>query len=339
VNSLSPYHRAKESRPFDEAVLRPDTLYGQRLLNDLRLHEHRNNQRDGLAAEERFTKLLNTAFPEALHELAIDVHSLCDWATLQAEPHKRVTKVAILFAGTLINKGDIATSIPLLRKASVMAKGDPELYSLASLNQAIAVSTISEDHSWHLWQSALDALPVKQWSRYPALIHGCARLVRHLREDYRSGGEFGQILLAGGYAEYAYEALSAKGLKGTNFETSREAITLLIEIAKTQKEVIRAGLAPLKAPQAGDLFKLAAINAASNQHDPEIFVRALMYLATHHLEMGEKEEAKDAAGQALLEFTQLPSPDPDLGRTLQVIFAAAIEGEPPASSDQDEQGW
>lgn len=322
--SLSPYQRAKASREHDEPLLRPDILHGQRLLNQLRVEERQNNDRGAGIAEQNFLEFLSRAFPEAAHDLAQDVHALCDWSALQNEPSKRISRVAILFAGTLINHKDVATAVPLLSKALPLTEGDPALKSLCSLNQAVAISSISEPHCWHHWQLALDALPPSQWPQNRGLLAGCGHLIRHLRNDYVEGGDFGQILLAGAYAESGFEAVSQRWLKGTSIECSPEVITLLVEIARTRKAVIHAGLKPLNTPESSELFKLAAINAATNTAEPELFVRSLMYLAQHHLEEGEREEAKDAAAQALLEFTQLPKPDPQLGRTLQFILTAAL---------------
>jgi hypothetical protein len=67
-------------------------------------------------------------------------------------------------------------------------------------------------------------------------------------------------------------------------------------------------------------MELAVINAGPNTTEEDLFPRALTSLADHYSTLGEREKARDAAGQALLEYTQCSKHNPEVIKALQLIL-------------------
>jgi hypothetical protein len=135
-------------------------------------------------------------------------------------------------------------------------------------------------------------------------------------------GDLQTLLAIGPLAERAYAALTTVAVKGTAFERSGEAVRLLVEIGKTQLAYTRDAFGPLEVPSATQILELAAINAAANTTEEDLFPRALTTLAEHYSTCGEREKARDAAGQAILEYAQCSRPNPEAIKALQLIFEA-----------------
>jgi len=111
-------------------------------------------------------------------------------------------------------------------------------------------------------------------------------------------------------------------VKGTPFERSGEVVRLLVEIGRTQLAYTRDAFGSLEIPNATQILELAAINAATNTTEEDLFPRALTTLAEHYSTCGESEKARDAAGQAILEYAQCSKHNPEVIRALQLIFEA-----------------
>jgi hypothetical protein len=62
-----------------------------------------------------------------------------------------------------------------------------------------------------------------------------------------------------------------------------------------------------------------------NSTNPELFPRALMHLAHHHLLEGELEVARDYAIQGRVVCSQISSCDPDLAHALEAILRSTTQ--------------
>jgi hypothetical protein len=320
---LSPYQEARRSRSIDEPILRPEVLYGRRLLNQLRQEEHTHLPTK--ATFEKFSALTAKAFPETIVDLAGDVHSACDWAMSQKPPSPSIIRAATLFAGALINQGTPSIALTILKKTAIAAKGDRELSALSSINTAAALEKTSPEASGAAWEDAITTMPLFKWIEYPSLLMGCHRTLRDLRLQYDNQGDLTALLLAGNYADRAYTAVTNPATKGSALEASSAAIGLLIEIGNVQHATKLGGLAPIEIPDATQIFRLAAINAATNQVDLLLFPRTLTHLAQHYLRTGSAQEAKDVALQALVESHKSPTQDPELLKAITLLVQAADE--------------
>lgn len=320
---LSPYQEARRSRSIDEPILRPEVLYGRRLLNQLRQEEH--THQTPKATFEKFSALVAKAFPEAILDLAGDVHSACDWAMSQRPPSPSIIRAAALFAGALINQGTPSIALTILKKTTIAAKGDRELTALSSINTAAALSKTNPEASSAAWEDAITTMPIYKWIEYPPLLMGCHRTLRELRLQYDNQGDLTALLLAGNYADRAYTAVTNPAVKGTSVEASSSVIALLVEIGNVQHATKLGGLAPIEIPEATEIFRLAAFNAATNREDLLLFPRALTHLAQHYLRIGSAHDAKDIALQALVETHKSPTQDPELIKAITLLVQAADE--------------
>ena len=133
------------------------------------------------------------------------------------------------------------------------------------------------------------------------------------------------ILLAGTIAERAFKAITMNEAKSASFQSMPAVVGMLIEIAAIQKANDLAAIAPLDLPPPGDILKLAAVNAGANSTNPELFIRALMHLAHHHVREGEPLTARDYAIQAMTVCVRLPGCDPDLSKAIALILKATTE--------------
>lgn len=320
---LSPYQESRRTRSVDEPILRSEVLYGKRLLNQLRQEEHTHTA--SKSTFDKFSSLIAKAFPETVVELAGDVHAACDWAATLKNPSPLILRAATVFAGTLINQGTPSIALTILKKIAPLAKGDRELSALCSINTATALQKMNPEASTSSWEDAITTMPIYKWTEFPSLLAGCHRVLRDLRQQYDEQGDFAALLLAGNYADRAYAAVTNPAIKGTATEASTEVIGLLVEIGNIQHATTLAGLAPVEIPQATEIFRLAAINAATNTADPLLFPRALTHLAQHHLRTGSADEAKNLALQALVESHKAPAPDQELIKAITLLIQAADE--------------
>ena len=320
---LSPYQEARKTRSIDEPILRPEVLYGKRLLNQLR--QEAATHKPDKSTLDKFSAFIAKAFPETTVELAGDVHSLCDWANKQKRPGPFISRAATFFAGALVNQGVSSIALTILKKTAVAAKTDRELSAVNSINTATALQKMNPEASTASWEDAITTMPIFKWIEYPSLLSGCHRTLRELRSQSDDHGDITALLLAGNYADRAYAALTNPTIKGTTLEGSVAAVGLLIEVGNVQHATNLSGLAPLEIPEATEIFRLAAINAATNQSEPLLFPRTLTHLAQHYLRTGSAREARDTVLQALVESNKAASHDPDLLKAINLIFQAANE--------------
>ncbi len=318
-----PYHRAKpDCSTFEIPEVRDELLYSQRVLYTLCACENAHNRQGATESLARFNELVGDGFEENLYDLTEDVHNACNWALRQETPPQRVFQAATLFAGRLLQHGHIAPAIPLLRKLEDAPITSHELRSLWAINSAIALQELTGTPSDEHWETAIREMPLNRWKYYPSLAIGCRDYLRRLRFQHEEQGDLQTLLGIGTIAERAYTALTAVTVKGTPFERSGEVVRLLVEIGRTQLAYTRDAFGPLEIPNATQILELAAINAATNTTEEDLFPRALTTLAEHYSTCGEREKARDAAGQAILEYVQCSNHNPEVIRALQLIFEA-----------------
>lgn len=318
-----PYHRAKpDCSTFEIPEVRDELLYSQRVLYTLCACENAHDRQGATETLALFNELVGDGFEENLYDLTEDVHNACNWALRQETPPQRVFEAAILFAGALLQRGYVAPAVPLLKKLTDAPITSHELKSLCAINSAVAFHEITGSPSNEHWETAIREMPLSRWKYYPSLVVGCRNYLRRLRLQQEEEGDLQTLLAIGPYAERAYGALTAVAVKGTPFERSGEAVRLLVEIGKTQLAYTRDAFGPLEIPSATQILELAAINAAANTTEEDLFPRALTSLAEHYSTSGEREKARDAAGQAILEYAQCSRPNPEAIKALQLIFEA-----------------
>jgi hypothetical protein len=318
-----PYHRAKpDCSTFEIPEVRDELLYSQRVLYTLCACENAHNRQGATESLARFNEVVGDGFEENLYDLTEDVHNACNWALRQETPPQRVFQAATLFAGALLQRGYIAPAIPLLRKLGDAPITSHELRALWAINSAVAFQEFTGSPSNEHWEAAIRNMPLNRWKHYPSLVVGCRNYLRRLRLQQEDQGDLQTLLAIGPFAERAYAALTAVAVKGTPFERSGEAVRLFIEIGKTQLAYTRDALGSLEMPSATQILELASINAASNNTEEDLFPRALTSLAEHYSTSGDREKARDAAGQAILEYAQCSSHNPEAIKALQLIFEA-----------------
>jgi hypothetical protein len=319
---LSPYQRAKSPSTFKIPEVRHELLHSQRLLYRICTLENEGDLHGAERAQDKFSTLVSRGFPEGLHDLVEDVHIACDWALGHSGPKVNVLRAAILFTGALLKNEETSTAIPILRKLETATNGHRELTSLWAINSAIGLSKFSPGAVDSLWDTAIREMPLGRWMHYPSLANGCREHIRKLRLQHQENGDLQSLLTACPLAERAYAALTHRSVKGTEFETSREVVTLLVELAQTQRASSDDGFGALEMPGATELMELAVINAAANGREIDLFTTSLTILAQHYATCGEREKARNTAVQALAECTDLPTRNPEMIRLLQVIFEA-----------------
>ncbi len=318
-----PYHRAKpDCSTFEIPEVRDELLYSQRVLYTLCACENESNWRGATETLARFKELVGDGFEENLYDLTEDVHNACNWALRQETPPQSVFEAAVLFAGALLQRGYLAPAVPLLKKLEDAPITSHELKSLCAINSAVAVQELTGSPSNEHWETAIREMPLSRWKHYPSLVVGCRNYLRRLRLQQEEEGDLQTVLAIGPIAERAYTALTAVAVKGTPFERSGEVVRLLVEIGRTQLAYTRDAFGPLEIPSATQILELAAINSASNNTEEDLFPRALTSLAKHYSTSGDREKARDAAGQAILEYAQCAKPNPEAIRALQLIFEA-----------------
>jgi hypothetical protein len=316
----SPYQRAKHPSTFEIPEVRDELLYSQRLLYRLCTLENEGNPLRAAKAQRHFTEVVQRSFQESLHDLAEDVHIACDWALKHNGRNENVIRAAILFAGALLNNKETSTAVLILRKVEPATNGDRELKAIWAINSAIAFLTFKPDAIDGYWQTAIREMPLPRWIHYPSLIMGCRDHIRKLRIQHQENGDLQALLAAAPLAERAYAALTQRVVKGSHIETSRETVSLLIELAKTQHVSSTEGLGSLDIPGATPLMELAVINAAANKQAVDLFAKSLTFLAHHYSACGDREKARDTAVQAIAECAQLPIQNPAMIRILHAIF-------------------
>ena len=316
-----PYHRAKpDCSTFEIPEVRDELLYSQRVLYTLCACENAHNRQGATESLARFNELIGNGFEENLYDLTEDVHNACNWALRQETPPQRVFQAATLFAGALLQRGHIAPAIPLLRKLGEAPISGHELRSLWAINSAVALQELTGTPSDEHWETAIQEMPLNRWKYYPSLAIGCRNYLHRVRLQQEKEGDLQTLLRIGPIAERAYAALTAVSVKGTPFERSGEAVRLMIEIGKTQHAYTQDAFGPLDIPNATQIMELAVINAGPNTTEEDLFPRALTSLADHYSTSGEREKARDAAGQALLEYTQCSKHNPEVIKALQLIL-------------------
>lgn len=273
-------------------------------------------------AQRDFTKVVSQGFQESLHDLAEDIHIACDWALSHNGRTPNVIRAAVLFTGALLKNNETSTAIPILRKLEPATHGDRELKAIWAINSAVALSKFTPDAVVGLWETAIREMPLGRWMLYPSLAIGCREHIRKLRTNHQENGDLQSLLAAAPLAERAYAALTQRAMKGSDFETSSEAVSLLIEIAKTQHAVSSDAFGALEMPGATELMELAVINAAASRREIDLFAKSLTFLAQHYSTCGDREKARDTAIQALGECAQLPTQNADMMKLLQAIFEA-----------------
>ena len=288
----SPYHRAKPPVSFAIPELRDELLFTQRTLYQLCQFENNDDKRGAIRANAQLMKLVGEAFPENLHDLAEDFHSVCDWALRQQQPSTNIIRASILFAGSLLQQREVAAAIPLLKKIGEHVRSDRELKAVWAINYAIANERMLGAPQEELWETAIQEMPLGRWMYCPALAEGARNHIRRLRLRQEETGDLQSLLAAAPLAERAYAAMTQPGVKGSTFETSGPAVRLLVEIARTQHAMSQEAFGPLSLPPPVKLFEQAAINAAVNRSEEDLFVRALTTLADYHSSCGEREKAR-----------------------------------------------
>lgn len=318
----SPYHRAKSPVSFEIPELRDELLFTQRALYQLCQLENERDQRGAYRAHAHLMKLIGSAFPENLHDLAEDFHSASDWALRQKQPPARILRASILFAGSLLQRQEVAAALPLLKKIGEHVTGDRELKSIWAINYAIGLERLLGTPQEELWETAINEMPLSRWMHYPGLSHGARSHIRRLRMNHEERGDLQSLLAAAPLAERVYAAITQPCVKGSAFEASGPAVRLLIEVARIQHSMSQDAFGPLALPPSVRLFERAALNAALNRSEEDLFVRALTTLANHHSLCGEREKAREIALRALVELGSLRKQHPKLIETIRAIFEA-----------------
>ena len=322
---LSPYQQSKQSRALEVAEVRCERQYGQRLINKLRQEEHLGNKDAALKTQQTFSTWATKAFPETLRELTPDLHSACDSAATRANPSPALFRAVVLFCGNLINSKENAISIQLLRKVQKLVGYDRELSSVCSINSAIALTRFAPELCEDAWLLAINQMPLNKWHLYPSLATGCFTILRTMRANHERQDNFPGILIAGTIAERAFKAITMNEAKSAFFQSMPAVVGILVEIAAIQKATEVVGISPLDLPPPGEILKLAAVNAGANSTNPELFIKALMHLAHHHVREGEPLTARDYAIQAMAECMKLPACDPALAKAIALILKTTTE--------------
>ncbi len=318
-----PYHRAKPTcSTFEIPEVRHELLHSQRVLYNLCGCENDGNKQGAKDALALFNELVTSGFEENLYDLAEDVHNACTWALRQDSPPQTILEAATLFAGALLQRGHVAPAIPMLKRLENAPFKSHEMRSLWAINSAIAHEALSGTPSDAHWETAIQEMPIHRWKHYPSLLVGCRNLLRRLRAHQEEDGDLQSLLAAGPLAERAYAALTHSGVKATPCERSGEAVRLLVDIGHTQKAFTEDAFGTLEIPSATHILEHAAMNAAANTTEDDLFTRTLTVLAQHYSMNGEREKARDAAGQALTEYAWCKRHDPEVVKILQLIFEA-----------------
>jgi hypothetical protein len=323
----SPYQRAKTSAPFPIPEVRDELLFTQRTLYELCQRETEQDHQGALAALSRATKLLRESFRENLHDIVVDVHNACDWALRQKHPPENVIRAAVLFAGTLLQHGNVAAALPLLKKIEPGFGNNRELKAVWAINLAIATERLYRAPNEDLWETAIQQMPTARWIHYPSLAVGCRNHIHRLREKHENDGDLQSLMAAMPLAERAYVALTHPTVKGSSFERSGSTVRLLIELARMQHATTQDGLEPLTMPSAVDLFKQAIINASVSREEEDLFARSIAALAEHYSSLGDREHARDFAMQGLIECAALKGEHSKLIEALQAILHANSDPE------------
>ena len=318
----SPYQRAKPPSTFEIPEVRDELLHSQRLLYRVCMLENKGDHHGAEKAQRHFTDVVSRGFPESLHDLVEDVHIACNWALSHNGRNDSVIRAALLFTGALLSNKETSTAVPLLRKLEPATNGHGELKSIWAINSAIAFSKFTPDAVDGLWETAIREMPLSRWMHYPSLAIGCREYLRKLRTNHQENGNLQSLLAAAPLAERAYAALTQRVVKGSEFETSSEAISLLIEIGRTQHAVSSDAFGALEIPDATELMELAVVNAAANRREIDLFAKSLTFLAQHYSTCGNRDKARDTAINALAECAQLPTQHPEMIKLLQAIFEA-----------------
>lgn len=319
----SPYQRAKPHvSSFEIPELRHELLFTQRTLYEVCQRE--SGKKGGAAdrPQEKLMKLIGEAFPENLHDLAEDFHNVCDWAVRREPPSTEIIKTAILFAGALLQRKEVSTAIPLLKKLEGHVGGDRELKSVWAINYAIANERMSGAFQETLWEMAIQEMPLNRWMQYPSLVDGARIYIRKLRRLHEESGDLTSLLAAAPLTERAYLAVTHRDSKGSSFESSGPAVRLLVEIARAQHALSNDAFGPLSIPTPTLILEQAAVNAAVNRTEEDLFVRTLTTLADYHSSCGRRDEARELALRALVECGSLGKKNPKLLETIQAIFEA-----------------
>ena len=321
-----PYHRAKPNcSTFEIPEVRDELLHSQRVLYSICGCETEGNRQGAQDALALFNELVTGGFEENLYDLAEDMHGVCTWALRQDPPPQTILQAAILFAGALLQHGQVAPAIPLLKRLEDTPFKSREIRSLWAINSAIAHETLSGAPSDGHWETAIQEMPIHRWKHYPSILVGCRNLLRRLRARQEEDGDLQSLLAAGALAERAYTALTHISVKATPCERSGEAVRLLVEVAHTQKACTEDAFGALEIPSATLIFEHAVMNAGANTTEDDLFTLTLTVLAQHYSMNGEREKARDAAGQALAEYAWCKQHDPQVLKTLQLIFEANKE--------------
>lgn len=316
----SPYQRAKSPTAFEIPEVRDELLYSQRLLYRVCMLEHQGDHQGAEKAQRHFTEVVSRGFPESLHDLVEDVHIACDWALSHHGRNDNVVRAAILFTGALLSNKETSTAVPILKKLEPATTGNRELKAIWAINSAIALSKFTPDAVDGRWEIAIREMPLSRWMHYPSLAIGCREHLRKLRLQHQDDGDLQSLLAAAPLAERAYAALTQRIVKGTEFETSGEAVSLLIEIANIQRATSNDAFGALDMPGATQLMELAVVNAASNKRETDLFAKALTFLAQHYSTCGHRDKARDTAIQALAECVEFANKNPEMIKLLQAIF-------------------
>jgi hypothetical protein len=318
-----PYHRAKPAySTFEIPEVRHELLHSQRVLYTLCGCENERNAQGARDALSLFNELVAGGFEENLYDLSEDVHNVCTWALRQDSPPQTILEAATLFAGALIRHGHVAPAILILKRLADAPIKSRELKSVWAINSAIALKELTGTPGDDHWEVAIQQMPINRWKNYPSLAIGCRNLLRRLRLQNEEDGSLQSLLAAGPLAERAYSALSSPSVKATPFERSGEAVRLMVEIAYTQLASTEDAFGALDIPSATHIFEHAAMNAASNNTEEDLFPRTLTTLAQHYSMKGDREMARDAAVQAIAEFASCKYHDPEVIKALHLIFEA-----------------
>lgn len=316
-----PYHRAKPNcSTFEIAEVRYELLQSQRALYALCCRENEGDARGANKATASFLELVAQAFEENLYDLTEDMHNVCRWALRQKEPPQNILQTAVLFSGRLLQRGHTAAAIPLLKSLENAPFKSAEWRSLWAINSAVGFENLRGILHEELWTTAVHEMPAQRWKEYPTLALGCRCLLRRLRLRHEEQGELQALLSAGPIAEWAHEALTCSHTKGTPFERSGDAIRLLVEIGHTQQSWTESAFGVLEVPSSTRILEHAAIIAAANTTEDDIFPFTLTVLAQHYMKIGEHEKARDTAAQALAEYASCQRHDPMVVHALQMIF-------------------
>lgn len=321
---ISPYRQTKETRGLELPEVRVERQYGQRLFTQLWQAEHLKRESEAHQAQQKFSQWATKAFPETLREITPDLHAACEWASNQTRHLFALPRAVVLFCGCLLNGKEVSIAIPLIKRAHTLAAGNRELSAVCSINSAIAHRKFSPEIADDEWLKAIRQMPLTEWSRYPTIVQGAFITLQLLRASYEQQDNFPNLLEAASIAERAFIALSSNAAKSTSFQSMPSAVGLLIEVAAIHKATAVAGIPPLAIPPPGEILKLAAVNAGMNTANTQLFPRALMHLAHHHLQEGEKDAARDYAIQGKLACMNIPSCDPDLTRAFDTLIRSTL---------------